>query len=256
MGQEQIINRLREYYASRGIGAVAFSCTNRAACSKGALDFTEAKEPHIGLRYGEGIPRLVVLSLDPGSSPSAPENRTIERRDNWKPGWRARGLEKTRHWYRTLEAVHRIFTGIQDSLACVPVEDILPYFAHANSARCCQSKPNRRMADETLFSRCREFVRGEVEILSPEILVTQGDYARMVIDGKFSIRQKNTMESINGGKHPWWLVDMGDHEMLWFHTHHPNQRGGLFSRERRDFILPPNQYARIAREFWERQTRR
>ena len=88
MGQEQLIARLKEYYANHGIGAVGFSCVNRAECGKGAPNFVEAKEPHIGYRYGEGIPKLVVLSFDPGSEKSHLTNRLIERRDEWNPGER------------------------------------------------------------------------------------------------------------------------------------------------------------------------
>jgi hypothetical protein len=256
MNQEQLIAQLKDYYGQHHIGAVGFLCTHRSQCSCGYPKFVEATEPLIGTEYGIGIPRLVVLSLDPGGADQDPNQRIIERRNNWKAGgWRPTGREKSQHWYRTLETVHTILSHIDKSIACIVAEDVIPYFAHVNSGRCCQNKDKHASADALLFDNCRGFIPQEIEILSPDVLITQGDYAKRAIDegineGKFRVLQTCELVSSLGTRTHYSKVNIENHDALWLHTYHPNQKRGLFQKQRKEFILPIDQYPRIVQEFW------
>jgi len=255
MPQDHLIRELRAFYRKHGIGAEAFDCPHQRECRSGCSSFTEAREPHVGAKYGEGLPRLVVVSLDPGSADHEVGHRVIERRGTWRPGlWRARGREKTRHWYRTLEMVSLLLSPFHENLESMPVEDVEPYFAHLNSARCCQNKPGRKAADPVLFDNCRQFLAPEVEIFAPDILVTQGDYARMAVEGQFETTSSHRMSTPNGYSMGYSILRIAKSHTLWFHTYHPSMYG-RFNEQRREVILPPEGMARAARDFVLRQGR-
>ena len=49
---------------------------------------------------------------------------------------------------------------------------------HANSAKCCMNKPQRKKANAVLFRNCQQNLSGELGILRPQIVVTQGKESR------------------------------------------------------------------------------
>jgi hypothetical protein len=255
MAHEELVQKLKSYYSKHGIGAVGFRCRHQEQCRSGAEAFAEAREPHIGTRYGDGVPRLSVVSLDPGSADYEVEYRAIERRNTWEPGiWRAHGREKTRHWYRTLEIVKALLCPFDPALESMAIEDMEPYFAHLNSARCCQNKEKRRSADRVLFDNCREFLAPELVILAPDIVVTQGDYAKWAVKGKFPVLLAGRLRSQSGCPVEYWVVEIGHRPALWFHTYHPSMFG-KFNKQRSEAILPPSPMALKASEFVRRQGR-
>jgi len=168
-----LLSNLKAFYRENGIGADGeFSCVFKRDCSGNApnIDLLP-RESHVGTRYGIGVPRLVFVSLDPGSiKPGA--DRRIERRDAWKPG--PKKWNKSRHWYRTCQIAWRVLSASNPALAGMLVEDMEPYFVHVNSARCSQNKSGNAQADFRLFANCRKFIGPELEILQPRILITQG----------------------------------------------------------------------------------
>ena len=66
---------------------------------------------------------------------------------------------------------------------------MLPYFAHVNSAKCCANengathaaRARMEQAPEEFFEMCREFARTELPILVPEVVITQGAKARLIM---------------------------------------------------------------------------
>lgn len=74
-----MIKELTAYYQQRGISALDFRCPHLNVCCKGNERFVEAKEAFVGTEYEKGVfPRLLFVSLDPGSSYSDPRLRTVE----------------------------------------------------------------------------------------------------------------------------------------------------------------------------------
>lgn len=251
MPHERLIRKLKRFYRQNGIGAQAFDCPHRNDCGKGCRRFVEAREPHIGIKYGKGIPRLAFVSLDPGSACSEVKYRVIERRDDWTPGeWVANGRDKARHWYRTHEIAQILLSPFDPRIESLPVENVTPYFAHLNSARCCQNKPNRKAADRKLFDNCRKFLAPEVEIFAPDILVTQGNWAWKAIHGNIQCLREFSPGHVL--KEDWcWILSIDDKPALWFHTYHPRSYGN-FKWQWDKVVRPRDQMARIACDFVHR----
>ena len=182
-----MIRRLTAFYESHGISPVDFRCPSRSECAAGSPDFTEAKMSFVPPRYGMGdLPRLLFLSLDSGSGSSDPRERTAEAVRQWIVECDVAALPKNKHWYRTHELAFELLRQFKPDLT---VPDTRLYFAHVNSAKCCQNKSGRKRADSILFENCRRFIPGELALLSPDVVVTQGGPARTAIVQSFSVRR-------------------------------------------------------------------
>ena len=108
-------------------------------------------------------------------------------------------------------------------------------FAHTNSAKCSMMKGTQ--SDPRLFENCRPFIVKEVEILEPDVIVTQGDDAKSVIKAGFPKEtpdRRGARRRTRAGSEgcPFWTLDFGDKQALWFHTYHP--RFGGFWRQKRE----------------------
>jgi hypothetical protein len=257
--QKALIASLKAYYSEHGIGAEEnFHCKHEAEC-KGELPycnpalrgrdcFSTASEPWIGPNYGLDlkIPKLVFVSLDSGDAGTG--SRAIECRDGWAPGVRvAPPKEKRRHWFCTCEIAHRLVCAFDPDLCDTRIEDAEAYFAHTNSARCCQNKGGNRQADPVLFDNCRKFVGPELEIFRPDILVSQGDHAKDAVLKHFSPLRTIYSWPDKGGACK--VLRIAGQECLWYHTYHPNQGRGLFWKQREQVILPDDGLSRVVREF-------
>jgi hypothetical protein len=265
---KMLIDSLRAYYSEHGIGAENFCCKHEAEC-KGALPycdppkrerdcFSTAVEAWIGPDYGVGnLPRLVFLSLDSGAAFKC--RRVIERRDEWHPGhWKERpGWEKEKkgwhlsHWFRTCEVARRLLREFDQRVGNISRKDMWDterYFAHTNSARCCQNKKGNAEAHRILFDNCREFVGPELEILRPDILISQGDWAKLAVQQHFPAPLR-TFHSWLGILGECKTLKIGGQECLWYHTYHPNQGGGFFRCQWKIVIEPYEGLPRIVVEF-------
>ena len=104
-----------------------------------------------------------------------------------KPRHGCRGhFRRSKHWYRTHEMALKLLCQFKCGLK---IADIPPYFAHVNSAKCCQNKKNKGQADRTLFDECRRFIPKELRILKPDIVVTQGNWAKVAICKSFTVQK-------------------------------------------------------------------
>ena len=223
-----MIEELAAHYQQEGIHALNFRCPHRQDCSKDSETFVEAKGAFVGTEYEKGtLPRLAFISLDPGSSDSNPNRRTVEFvRYKEEHECDISQLKKSRHWYRTHELAMILLRRTKPDLR---IEDSHLYFAHVNSVKCCVSNDNHASASHILFENCRKYIGGEVVILKPDILVTQGKWAMVAVEKTFEI-----VRSVEEGQicsHKW--VRVGDREVLWFHTNHP-RNFGIFNRQRRE----------------------
>jgi hypothetical protein len=261
--QKALIGSLKAYYSEHGIGAENFRCRHEPEC-RGSLpifdpsapvqdSFSPASEPWTGPRFGETevprIPRLVFVSLDSGDAGAEAGSSAIEVRDGWAPGvWVATPKEKRRHWFCTCEIARRLIRTFRSSIADIPIEDAQAYFAHTNSARCCQNKRGNRQADPVLFDNCRKFVGPELEIFRPDVLISQGDYAKDAVVKHFSppLRTVRTWPDKLGACR---VLRIAGQECLWYHTYHPNQGVGFFWKQREQVILPDDGLSCVVRDF-------
>lgn len=247
-----MLERLTQFYESRRISSIGFDCPSRAACSARSPDsFTEAKASFVGPRYEEGkLPRLLFLSLDSGSGHPDPRQRTAEAVRKRELGCNVAKLPKNLHWYRTHEMARDLLRQFKPGLK---VADARLYFAHVNSAKCCLNRSGRKQAASTLFENCRRFVPGELIILKPDIVVTQGGWAKHAILKNFPVEQNvprvvEAPKYKRGAHYEAGLIELeaGGKKVLWLQTYHPNNYG--FFNPQRHHCWPL--YAEEVGRFW------
>jgi hypothetical protein len=221
---QPVLSRLRVYYDEKGIGAARFRCAHETACRGAGGSFTTAKESFVGPEYERGnLPRLLFLSLDSGSGRPNPGDRTLQAVRAQELATDVNALPKGKHWYLTHELAFYLLEQFDKSLT---VEGISPYFAHVNSAKCCMNNPQRKQAADILFENCRSFIAGELEILQPDIIVTQGAQARRAVESSF--RYIRLLDEACGVA----VIRQGDRAILWIPTHHPSAYGAFWKQKK------------------------
>lgn len=223
-----MIQRLRLYYVQNGIGAVNFRCLHSAACSGESVRFTSAKESFVGLDYERGtLPRLLFLSLDSGSAETDPRKKTLQAIRGLEMAERIDALPRHKHWYLTHELAWVLLRQFKPTLT---IGQTSSFIAHANSAKCCQNNAARRQAEDVLFNNCRGFIPGEIRLLEPDIIVTQGMQARRVIEQGFVILEHQAVNAGTG--HSVAIVRCGSRRALWIPTYHPSNYGKFWPQKR------------------------
>lgn len=243
---ETMLGRLSRYYENKGILSTSFTCTHGKDCKGDCAEFTGPKSAFVSTGYERGnLPRLLFLSLDSGDGDQDDKNRLLEAvREQEEVKRDVLSLPKNRHWYRTHELAWYVLSQFDPGIR---LEEAKKHFAHANSAKCCMNKPGRKKAAAVLFRNCRKYLRGELEILRPDVLVTQGAEAKEAVK---SLDYK-VLESIDGYASK---VEMDGREVFWLHTYHP-ACWGRFNGQR-DFDGTSGRargwekYSRMIREFW------
>jgi hypothetical protein len=211
-----VIAQLDAYYRIQGIHPMDFRCPSLDSCSKGCSNFTEARASLVGERYGEPI-RVVVLSLDPGAGWVTPTERTFEAVRGRVSGERIAALPKGRHWYRTHETVAALLSRFGDSF---PPEGVGQRFAHVNAAKCTQNLPNKKQAPAHMFRSCRPYLEGELAILAPHVIITQGKRAAKPLETWKRDGRSN-------------VIEVGSRPAYWLELVHPTAWGGAYVQERK-----------------------
>ena len=245
---ETMFQRLSRYYQDNGILSTSFTCQHKEECSGGSPKFTGPKSAFVSTGYenrSSNLPRLLFLSLDSGDGDKDDRNRLPEAlRQQEEIERDVLALPKHKHWYRTHELAWYIFKRFRPSIR---LEEAKGYFAHANSAKCCMNKPQRKQADRILFRNCQKYLQGELEILCPDIIVTQGAEAKKAVASFYeSLRCIDEHASIIG---------MNSRKVFWLHTYHPGN-WGAFNRQRnfdktQGLALGWEEYSRKIYEFVE-----
>ena len=247
-----MLESLTAFYEANGISPVDFRCPSHAACSARFPHFTEAKASFVGPRYEERtLPRLLFLSLDSGSGHQNPQRRTAQAVRMRELARNVAALPKNRHWFRTHEMALELLRQFDAQLQ---VADTRLYFAHANSAKCCQNKSKRQAADSILFENCLRFIPGELRILNPDVVVTQGDRAKDAILKSFAVRRHvvRTVESDPrfqlDAHYETGLIELKPDlkTCLWLQTYHPNNFGRFNPQRTHCWPL----YAEEVGRFW------
>lgn len=244
--------------------------------------FTKASSAYVGEKYesNESRCRLLFLSLDPGSDDSSDDTWPREFRGLWcskddplrrtPEGMRAGVIKKDGvkrkwvHWYGTHCLAARILQEAADDPArgrsrevCKVLEDskadrkekekklpdVTPYFAHANVVKCSIGKLKNAQAPTKMYRNCRGYLRNEIPLLKPDIIVTQGNEAADSL--KLYVTE---LGNFSGGTDRCKRVFLCDHEVLWIRTYHPRY-GRFWTEGKREGGVCWEVYADNARKF-------
>ena len=262
-----MIKELQRFYDENKISPLNFNCKYYNSCISGAVNrkkFTRGHGIWVGKEYEKGeVPKLLFLSLDSGSAELDPNKRTMEAAREWNLKWLPGKGDKPRHWYRTQQFAWHMFNEFNNTFSTtldignvdenydfkplIEIHKIKPYYAAANSAKCCMNNERRSQADSILFKNCSEYILRELAILHPDILVTQGKYARMVAE-KMQIKKILHKENISGASRredDFHIVQINNDKIIvWIHHYHPNNYG-TFWKNRNKYEL----YAQKAASF-------
>lgn len=224
-----MINELRVFYKKNGILSTSFTCPCKRECKGDCLDFTGPKSAFVSTGYEAGeLPRLLFLSLDSGKGAGndsqrspLPVRKRLEAID-------VSTLHKGKHWYLTHELAWYILNPFRGGLK---LEETKRYFAHANSVKCCVNNEGNKKADRVLYKNCQRYLKGEMTILSPEIIVTQGNEAKVAVR---SLCEKNVKRFDEYAS----IIRLNGDDVFWLHTYHPSCYGRFHTQ--RDFDKKKN----------------
>lgn len=231
-----MIGKLDKYYRQQGIHPLDFSCKHFNEGKSYSDRFTEAKATFIGTEYAKAIlPRLLILSLDAFNAPQDPRKRSFRwvRKNTEQTG---PPKQKNTHWYRTYETAwtllhklyeHKLNNGLE-------LKGVGPFFAHVNSAKCCAHQIGHKQANNKLFGNCREYISKEIELLEPDIIITQGKMARKAIENKFDV-VKSAKADINTYPYGFEIVNINWKSVFVFHTFHPSNYGNFHNQRKKCF---------------------
>ena len=203
--REYFVNKLSNYYQEQKISVNAFDCKNKDKCK---VEVFRGSEAHVGASYGEPF-KVLIASLDRGKGKENIDKRTEEievlKEKDLNP-----------HMKGTLETLKVIFS---DEVKTKEATELFKNFAMTNTAKCCLGK-NMSQAPWKFFDRCKEYTKAEVEILDPDIIITQGRCAAEVFALLYpSLKNKNKW-------YEWERdISLDGHKALVVCSVHPSARG-------------------------------
>lgn len=230
--RELIFEQLHAFYRQRGLSADSFACQHATDRIRDAapLLLAQGAEAHLGTRYGAAL-RVLVMSLDTGGSADTVAGRTsiIESLPGKQLNPHMRGTQAI--------AAELLRPDIGE-------EEPYPYFAMINAAKCSYDNGKMHMVPASLYERCRPFAWEELQLVAPEVIVTQGKRARDVLpSGKRPTRTSVDSFAKEIGPLDWvadWLWALTCRCLKWIQvagtdaltavTPHPAAQGGQWQR--------------------------
>lgn len=182
-----MLAELTRFYAEKKIGAETFDCFYKNRCKDRCNDFVAAREAFVGSEYEKGtLPRLLFVSLDPSNDYPGrePSKRTLAYMRYWEEkSCVVAELHGGSHWYRTHEFAHELLrpVAVTREVAGFRLDNVHRFFAHTDSAKCKDAARGVKKGHPELFTNCRTFIPGEIVVLRPDVLVAQGNEAKMAI---------------------------------------------------------------------------
>ncbi len=161
---------LKDFYSRESIAVNSFNCSNKQKCIKAAKSrpLYHGAEAHVGSKYGEVL-RIVVVALDTGHEPADLEQRRTIIECLW-------GKQLNPHMKGTTELIQGLLKGQLEENTSPH-----PFYAMINAAKCSGADGKRDMVPDELYAHCRPFALKEIELLNPQLLVTQGKKAAAVL---------------------------------------------------------------------------
>ncbi|MCD4753462.1 MAG: hypothetical protein K8R40_10355 [Anaerolineaceae bacterium] len=239
---QDIRKELTRFYKRCRIYPKDFKCPHQDLCQQYAYqqDMTEAKMSMVGSLYGKNYPKIVVVSLDPpkgkGDDFKRREQRTSESIAKHHEAEHYCKTHPNRHWAFTQILVKDILVvwGYQaqpnsaivtESYEKRPIENVSKYFSHVNVAKCSMNKPDQRQARQKVHWKCSSsYLFEELEILQPDLLISQGVNANKNLGRLFGIKITNNKDLPKSE-----VVKLGQKQCLWLPMRHPssNQLGTI-----------------------------
>jgi hypothetical protein len=230
-----MLSELKAYYSEIGILSTNFHCPYSDQCGSGSNGLIKGKSAFVGTEYERhSIPRTLFVSLDPGSDDSfeTPQKRTpegvreVEEHQNWQ------SFNPLLHWYATHKLAYLI---ARESDASIVLQDSTLFFAHTNSAKCCYVKKDHDMSGDVLYRNCRNFLRKEIDILDPDIIISQGQKALDAVASSSSEISKQVkyqpVVSIHDRIH---VIIVNNHPVLWIQSIYPSWRNDRTRKQEKD----------------------
>ena len=219
-----LLSELRKYYKHNGILSTHFNCPYKKICKGDNHKFYGPKSSYVSIGYEEGkLPKILFLSLDPAVSERDPIKRLPKSIRKIAQNRNVDELPKNLHWYKTHELAFYILKHFKNDLT---VEEAKYYFAHVNSVKCSANNPNHKQSRKILFKNCRNYILGELILLDPDIIITQG------LEAKKSIEKLVLNKSVNSNKF-YYIIELNDKKVFWLHTYHPSNYGAFNKQYRK-----------------------
>ena len=262
-GESLILRDLREYYDKNKILSTNFDCKHLAKCQSclpptpvdatiptDAEDtFTQAKAAFVGDRYCEHVPRLLFVSLDPGRVLTDKDSEyTYVLDENRSPDGVQKGEINRAQRIHNKQATPSTRLCWTNKMAERVLEksigsNIMRFYAHINAVKCTMNKKGSKQADDRLFEHCREYLLEEIDILSPDVIVTLGKQAKNGVASAFSIASK-----------PAWGRDKAvslpnGRTSLWLPIYHTSYFGGFHRQRNKEWGPDWEQFIKRVREF-------
>lgn len=235
--EKDIRTGLNDYYRQMNIYPDTFHCPHKCFCEKFAdQEMTEAKMSMVGSLYGKIYPRITVVSLDPPKGREgafkSPATRKTEFISEFHESEDYFFSPPNIHWAMTQIIVKDIliFWGYPvNSLSAVvdqsysgrKIENVSAYFSHVNVAKCSMNKNDKGQANFQVHKKCGySFLLKELEILMPEVIVSQGKNANKIMSNLF--KMPGVEDSLPAAK----KVHIGRSQTLWLPMDHPSHHTG------------------------------
>ena len=237
-----MMDELDRYYKEQKIAAMSFGCRHRGLCDSGNGHFVKAKEAFVGSEYVKGtLPRVLFISLDAASVSEEPNDRTWPYIRDQEENHFDHNYHRNKHWRETHAFALEILKDIAQKRD-IDLTKVCRYFANVNSAKCKDMNKGTHQGSARLFKNCKEYICNEVEILRPDIIVTQGDRAKESIINCFNPHT----EKYKDGAVRYDALDIRGKKVLKFTTIHPCEQSGRFYIQK-DEVFPS--YYKIANDF-------
>lgn len=169
MSRDSLVTELTAFYESNGIVPYEkFACKNKEKCGINLDKHAPGMQCHVGKRYGENCPRVLIVALDCGGGAQTIPDRTnrIEAVAGETPNLHMKG---------TLNILCDFFE--------MDKKESLDHYAMTNACK-CSWKASTNQLHYSFYQNCSEFKLKEIEILDPAIIYFQGKNA--LIDISFS----------------------------------------------------------------------
>ena len=222
-----MLQELTDFYAQNGILSTSFNCKYYPRCNGGTETnhLVRGKSAYVGCDYEKHtLPRILFVSLDMGSDDD------FETAESRTPSG-VRGVEGNRewwvfnpllHWYET----HHFALALANSIRNIySQKDANMIFAHTNSTKCCEIKSDHGMSGNVLYDNCINYIKGEVELLDPDIVVGQGNKAFDAIRIAFKgVSWQNTYKAITQVHDRIHVFLINERPVLFLQTIYPSWR--------------------------------
>ena len=110
-------------------------------------------------------------------------------------------------------------------------------FVHARTAKCCSNANGKRQEPGILYDNCGEYLSEELKILSPDVIITQGNHAHRIVEKhafashmcSAEIEGINPVNNIANTAH---LRSDTDRRcaVYWLKSHHPSYFRGFYKQ--------------------------